>query len=266
MLVRIIGLAERIAYLPHREPTPAPFGAEDVNITTEDGLTLHGWYFPPMNALPSVPYPAVLHLHGNAGNLRYHQGFSQFLTRHGIGVLMFDYRGYGESDQGSLNRYALMRDAEAALATLTQRSDVDPQRIGIYGVSLGGAFAVPLAAQHKEISALCTLSIFSSWKGIASSTIPLLGPLLMPAGNDSIDQMNGLKHLPWLIVHGSGDPIIPVPHANTLFGAATDAGVDVSIHISQGADHNNILDTHPDAQAAIAEFFVRKLSDTAPSP
>ena len=108
----------------------------------------------------------MLHLHGNAGTMANHVGFSDFLTHRGVHVLMLDYRGYGKSDIGKLRRDAVLRDAHAGLDALLARGDVG--RVGVYGVSLGGAFALKLAGERQEVDRVATLSTFSAFPSASS--------------------------------------------------------------------------------------------------
>lgn len=255
LFLRLTGAAERLAYMPSQEQHVTPRGAEDVWITTEDGLRLHAWFWRARDAEPGEVRPAVLHLHGNAGHMGHHRSFSEFLTKSGVHVLMLDYRGYGRSDAGRLRRDALLLDAHAALDALIARPDVERTRVGVYGVSLGGAFALELTKARPEVDRLATLSTFSSWGGVAHDWMPLIGPLLVPSGWDPVDGLERLGDRPYLIVHGTDDEVIHSRHARVLEKAAESAGVPVRLHLATGGDHNRTLETHPDAKGVIADFF-----------
>lgn len=260
LIARLTGFAESLFYWPTRDVGDTAAIDEDIWFTNAEGLRLHGWFMRARHLAPGTPAPAVLHVHGNAGNIAYHDLFSRFLTESGIHVFIFDYRRYGRSDdRGPLNRDALLRDSHAALDALLARPDVDTTRVGVYGVSLGGAFAIPLAAQRPEVRALVTLSAFSSWTGVANDHAPPLGSLLLPRGWNPEDFVSGLTDRPWLIVHGDADEIVPIRHAYRLDARAEAAGVQAVLHVAPGADHNEVLNTHPQVRRAIAEFFIREL-------
>ncbi len=110
---------------------------EDVSFTTRDGLTLRGWY------VPSKNHAAVIAAPGRAGA----QKPARVLIRHGYGVLLFDRRGEGESD-GDPNAFGWSadKDIEAAVAYLQTRTDVDRDRIGGIGLSVGGETLLQTAA------------------------------------------------------------------------------------------------------------------------
>jgi len=131
-----------------RAQVPAPkLGAphEEVAFTTSDGLRLRGWYIPSRNRAAVIAFP------GRAGP----QSQARMLARHGYGVLLFDRRGEGESD-GDPNAFGWQgeRDVHAAVAFLQRRADVDPQRIGGIGLSVGGEMLIEAAAESHELKAV----------------------------------------------------------------------------------------------------------------
>ena len=111
---------------------------EDVSFTTDDGLDLHGWYVPSKNRAAVIAFP------GRKGPQRQ----TRMLVRHGYGVLLFDRRGEGDSE-GDPNAVGWNgdRDIKAAIAFLHERSDVDPDRIGGIGLSVGGELMLETAAR-----------------------------------------------------------------------------------------------------------------------
>jgi fermentation-respiration switch protein FrsA (DUF1100 family) len=131
-----------------RAYVPAPrLGAayEEVAFETSDGLTLEGWYIPSKNRAAVISFP------GRKGP----QGPARMLARHGYGVLLFDRRGEGVSD-GDPNSFGWKgeRDIHAAVAFLQRRSDVDPDRIGGIGLSVGGEMFIQAAAESPDIKAI----------------------------------------------------------------------------------------------------------------
>ncbi|MFG0304580.1 MAG: alpha/beta hydrolase [Phycisphaerales bacterium JB040] len=262
--VRLTGVAERLAYFPSNATFLTPPQYQDVSFTTEDGLTLHAWFMPAPGATPDNPGPAVLHCHGNAGTLADHEPFSAFLARRGISVLLFDYRSYGRSDTGSLNRNALLKDTRAAFEALRARPEVDPERVGALGVSLGGAFAAALAAENKEVRSLALVSTFSTWQGVAHDALPGLGPLLMPPGLEQQSAVTQLAPRHLLLLHGDADRIIHPRHAQRLADAAQSANVPHELVIIKDGDHNALLPASQTAQDTLTNFFTRTLSQHQP--
>jgi fermentation-respiration switch protein FrsA (DUF1100 family) len=127
-------------------PTPN-LGAtpENVSFTTSDGLRLQGWFVPSRNGATVVAFP------GRSGP----QKHTRMLVKHGYGVLLFDRRGEGAS-QGDPNIFGWggERDLHAATAYLQSRPDVDPDRIGGIGFSVGGEMLIHAAAHSDSFKAV----------------------------------------------------------------------------------------------------------------
>jgi hypothetical protein len=128
-------------------PDPRLGGAdyEDVKFETSDGLELEGWYIPSKNRAVVIAFP------GRSGP----REAARFLARHGYGVLLFDRRGEGDSegDPNSLG-WEGTKDLEAAIAFLKERPDVDPDRIGGIGRSVGGEMLIEMAADTDDLKAV----------------------------------------------------------------------------------------------------------------
>jgi uncharacterized protein len=118
---------------------------EDVSFLTGDGLRLVGWYVPSENGAVIIAFP------GRKGP----QKPARMLARHGYGVLLFDRRGEGES-QGDPNLLGWQgtRDIEAAVAYLKTRPEVDAERIGGLGLSVGGEMMLQEAAETDGLKAV----------------------------------------------------------------------------------------------------------------
>jgi len=121
----------------------APF--EEVEFTTNDGLRLKGWYIRSRNGAAVISFP------GRASS----QKRAKLLARHGYGVLVFDRRGEGESE-GDPNLFGWEgeRDVHAAVEFLRNRPEVDPDRIGGIGLSVGGEMMIAAAAESDALRAI----------------------------------------------------------------------------------------------------------------
>jgi hypothetical protein len=130
------------AYVP---PPQLGTDFEEVSFTTSDGLRLKGWYVPSKNGAAVISFP------GRKGS----QKPARILASHGYGVLLFDRRGEGESD-GDPNAFGWRgtRDVAAAVAYLRTRPDVDPDRIGGVGLSVGGEVLLQAAAETDSLRAI----------------------------------------------------------------------------------------------------------------
>jgi dienelactone hydrolase len=142
-----VTLAYTGTHLARAKAPPPDLGApfEEIEFTTSDGLRLKGWYIASKNGAAVISFP------GRAAS----QKRAKMLARHGYGVLLFDRRGEGESD-GDPNIYGWHgeRDIHAAVEFLRGRPDVDPQRIGGIGLSVGGEMMIEAAAESSALKAI----------------------------------------------------------------------------------------------------------------
>ena len=136
-----------VTHVARAEVPPADLGAphENVTFTTSDGLELKGWYIKSQNGAAVISFP------GRASS----QERAKILADHGYGVLLFDRRGEGESD-GDPNIFGWQgeRDVHAAVEFLQGRPDVDPDRIGGIGLSVGGEMMIEAAAESNALKAI----------------------------------------------------------------------------------------------------------------
>jgi hypothetical protein len=235
LLVVIWAGQRRLMYFPAPVvPSPAAVGltnVESVTFTGADGVTLHGWF------LPSARSPAwftVVVFNGNAGNRAYRARLGAALRAHGLSVLLFDYRGFGEN-ASTPTESGLAADARAARTYLAGRGDVDAARIVYFGESLGSAVATRVAAEHAP-AALILRSPFVSFTEIGQIHYPLL-PVrwLLRDRFASIDQISRVR-CPLLVIAGNRDGIVPIEQSRRLYEAAPGAKTLVII---EGADHND---------------------------
>jgi pimeloyl-ACP methyl ester carboxylesterase len=117
-------------------------GIEAVTVTTEDGLDLVHWYRPPVT--PDGPVVAIFH--GNAGHIGDRVPKYWPLLKAGFGVFFAEYRGYG-GNPGSPTEEGLTADGHSVMSHLTAQG-IAPERIVLYGESLGTGVAIKLAAEH----------------------------------------------------------------------------------------------------------------------
>jgi uncharacterized protein len=153
---------------PQRMPlcckTPADKGLdyEDVEFTTEDGVAIRGWYIPSKNRA------AVILLHPMASNRLGTMDHALMFAKHGYGVLMIDLRMHGESG-GDLLTFGgdEYLDVSAAVDYLQAFPDLDPERIGVMGFSLGASASVLSGARDNRLAAVAAdapgATVFQDW-------------------------------------------------------------------------------------------------------
>jgi fermentation-respiration switch protein FrsA (DUF1100 family) len=213
------------------EALPADLGlaSEDCFFESEDGVLLHGWFFPLRG-----PAPTLLFCHGNAGNISHRLENVKRLLERQIQVFIFDYRGYGKS-AGRPSEAGLYLDGLAAYDFLVDRKRIPPSRIVPFGRSLGAAVALEIGLQ-REVRALILESAFTSTKGMARA-IPLFMPFspLVPAHYDNLAKIGRIS-VPKLLIHGDADEIVPFSMGAKLYDAAPDPKRFFPI---RGAGHND---------------------------
>ena len=115
---------------------------ETVTVTTSDSLQLTGSYVSSKNRAAVILFPGATR-----------SAEARMLIRHGYGVLLLNPRGQGTSE-GDTVRWAGDRDLLAGAEYLKSRSDVDDDRIGAFGFSVGGEILIEAAAQSTDFKAI----------------------------------------------------------------------------------------------------------------
>lgn len=163
--------AQRIVYptLPEEFPASAQVAPTAVVLKAEDGMEFHNQLFLPKNLAPGERRPAMVFVHGGPSRqmlLGYHYmdfyanayAVNQWLASQGYVVLSVNYRsgiGYGKSFRMAPNTggrgNAEYSDVIAAGRYLQSRPDVDPSRIGIWGLSYGGILTAQALARNSDV-------------------------------------------------------------------------------------------------------------------
>ena len=233
---------KRFIYQPRRGVTQTPeiIGVEfeTVRLTTADGVSLSAWYVP-----SSMDRGTVLFCHGNAGNISGRLPTIGKFHALGLNVMIFDYRGYGDSG-GSPGEKGTYLDAEAAWDHLIDVRNARPERIVVFGRSLGGAIAAKLAVDRKPAAAILE-STFTSIPDLARRMYPVYPTrLLARVRYDTIKRIGDLS-CPVLILHSPDDEIIPYAHGRKLFEAAPEPKEFVEMtgghNDPRPSDYQNIL-------------------------
>ena len=235
VLALVWALQRRLIYLPSARPVPPAEGvipgARDVALHTDDGLALGGWLVPPAGSDREV---TVLVANGNAGDRSDRAALAGALARHGLTVLLFDYRGYG-GNPGRPTERGLALDVRAAHRFLVQQGGVRPGRLPYLGESLGAAVVTELATEHPP-AGLVLRSPFVDLAAVGRVHYPLL-----PVGALLKDRYPVIEHIakvsaPVTVVFGARDSIVPAEQSRAVAAAAPGRASIVEV---PGADHND---------------------------
>ena len=282
---------------PARVPVtvlPSSVGIEqwyNARFKTSDDLNLYGWYIPP----PPIDRgegkiekgATVVLVHGlgaNRVNLLEH---AAILIEHGYGVLLFDLRNHGESD-GTITTlgYLEPEDVLAALRYLREQAEVNPDRIVLFGQSMGGAAVIRAAAQvatgeadalTPDARAIIDESTFSTLEeNIAQGVQTFTGlpsfpfaPMILLFGQlevgvsiaqvRPIEQLADLSPRPILILHGEQDRLIDADNADRLYTAA---GEPKELVLFPSAAHAETLENNAELwQRRVIGFLDRYARD-----
>lgn len=192
-------------------PPEGVFSCQDVFFGAADGVKLHGWFIPADGSTGNEF--VVLFLHGNAGNIGHRSEKIQILRQTGVSIFIIDYRGYGLSG-GKPSERGIYKDVEAAYAWVLDQG-ISAERVILYGESIGGAFAVDLAAK-KPVKAVIIEDTFTSVPAMVRRMLPWMPPVVLGTRLDSlskIDRVSAEK----LFFHSLDDEIIPYEMGKQLF-------------------------------------------------
>ena len=212
-----------------------PSDADDVWFATAAGEHLHGWF---VKAAERTARATIIYFHGNSGNITNVGWIGSALASRGFDVLLIDYRGYGRSEGEVTDESGLNADADAAYDYVVKERGVNPERLVLFGQSLGTTAAADLASR-RACRVLVLESGPSSARDMARVMLPWAPRWLFALAKNRFESARKLAavHCPVLITHGSNDNVIPVEQSRVLYNAANepkrliivqDAGHDVS--------------------------------------
>lgn len=284
-LLGLAGLMAAVGEFGHRQITrshrsdfrddPGRWGLEDaqeIDLTTRDGVKLHSWVFRSAEAVASV-----IVLHGHGGNKHTVLPLAHMLYPR-YNVLLLDHRGHGDSagDRTTIGREERL-DVHAAVEYLLE-AGMGP--VGIYGMSMGGATAILAAAEDRRIAAVVADSPYGRLRWAVSQVARLRGypGFITPSvawigcfatalhvrnrmrSFDPVEVVDQITPRPLFLMHGSEDDVIPVASAHALYERA---GEPKELWIQEGLKHCRALDEcYDEFRQRIVDFYDRWLANT----
>lgn len=254
--------------------TPAALSLPSVEVTfpNRTGRQLRGWFLPNDRSDAGV----VL-VNGNTGNMSYHLLYAAILWRAGFNVLLFDYQGFGRS-QGRASLLSLADDGRAALGFLRAQPEVDPQRVGLFGISLGSVVALAVAAQCPgQVAAVAAEAPYDPRRQLARMLVRrrkykpwvarlaarLISGFAVPPHFRPLENVERLTGIPVFFLHGVDDRLLPAETSLRLFLRAPGPK---RLWLPERTGHSPELLVTQDGeyQAQIVSFFRQWLRPGAP--
>ncbi|MDD4517420.1 MAG: alpha/beta fold hydrolase [Limnochordia bacterium] len=228
-----------------------------------EGQTIFGILHYPEDT--TGPVPGVLILHGFTGTkVEPHRVFvkmAERLVSLGIAALRFDFRGSGDSegDFADMTLTEEISDAVVAVDYLADYPGIDSTKMGLIGLSLGGAVSACTAKLRPNLSAVVLWSAVADlMKTAIGDNVKALGvPMVEVAGRTLYDFGGNLVGMEFiedlsnhnppeelagsnadvLVIHGDHDPTVPVSHSEIYRSAVAGSGGNIKVKIISGADH-----------------------------
>ena len=216
----------------HTTPLAAGFpAAEEIVLVTADGEKIITWHVPPRTGRS-----VVVLFHGAGDVLARRIPRYRALVADGTGLVALSYRGYGGST-GLPTEPGVLLDAAAAYEFAAER--YPPERIVVWGISLGTGPAVAIAAERR-IGKLILEAPFTSTVDVAASFMPFVPVRTLMKDQFRSDERIGRVTSPLLVLHGERDRTVPVRFGARLFALAAEPKRLVRF---PGGRHND-LDAH----------------------
>ncbi len=212
---------------------------------------IHGWWIGANQSDAKV----ILYLHGNGINIGANVTHANRFHQLGFSVLLIDYRGYGRSEGGFPNEHRVYQDAATAWNYLVHQRQISPNKIFIFGHSLGGAIAIDLALQHPDAGGLIVESSFTSIRQvIAYRNIFSMFPvdLILTQRFESMKKVPNLK-VPVLFIHGTADVTVPAFMSQDMYAAAPEPK---KLLLVPGAGHNDVAEIAQSLYLQTVQSFV----------
>ena len=214
--------------------TPDTLGVpfSNVRFPTANGRTLHGWWIP----CDETRRPAVILVHGWGRNAERMLPYIAILRPMGYHLLAFDARHHGESDRdGHASMKKFSEDIRAALEFLVGKPEVDADRVGVLGLSIGASAAIHAAAHDARLRAVVTVGAFASPREamlemgfgriLLAPAMPLTFRFMEWRVGARFDDLAPERQIARtsgrvLLIHGEDDTIVPVGNLERLQRAA----------------------------------------------
>jgi uncharacterized protein len=256
--------ADALVHSPREKPLDKPenygYTYENVSFPAADdpNLILQGWYIPPKADKNGA---TIIYVHGFQAERSWLLSQARFMIDAGYGALMFDLRNSGASG-GDTTYFGEKewQDVAGAVNYLRTRPEVNLDKLGLMGRSMGGGVAIRAAAELKIFKFVIAESTFTDLKSLINDVVPLstglpsfpFAPLISFFASqesgvrvdniDSVAQLQRLGDTPVMVIHGTQDDWIPFAQGQKLYEAVKGPRVFYAV---EGAPHYPLLEHDP---------------------
>ncbi len=203
---------------------------EEIWIPVDDEVTVFGWF---INA--GRRSPVMFWCHGNAGNVSHRLENIRQLHKRGISICIFDYRGYGRST-GIPSEAGLYQDALVIYDYLVHQRQVPPERLILFGRSLGSCVAGEVAVQRLS-AGLILEGAFPTIQSMSDYHYYGLPARWVMDLEFNLAQKVSALAVPLLVIHGERDSVVPIGLGRQVFDAAPEPKQWYEV---LGAEHNDV--------------------------
>ena len=231
--------------------TPKSIGLtyEKILLEVEKGERISGWFVTVENSRG-----VLLFCHGNAANIGHRLESVRIFAELCLDILIFDYRGYGESE-GKPSESNTYEDAETAWRYLVEERHINPEKIIVFGRSLGGGIASYIASRFSP-GMLILESTFTFLPDVAAPRFPFFPVrLIMRIKYPTSEYLNDVN-CPVLVIHSRDDEEIPFSHSQKLFEIVTAPKVFLEI---KGTHNEGYKESSPSYEEGLDMFISKYL-------
>ena len=253
---------------------PDQFGLpyENVTFKTQDNVLLKGWFI----TAPQTSAKTIILMHGWGMNRADILKNTYFLRDLGFNLFYFDFRALGESGgKTSSIGYLELKDIAAALQFLKQTRPQFCEKVGLYGLSMGGMVAICEAAHNPEVSCVVAEASYYSFRRVVSRWawvnrrvpyFPLM-PIILhyirtqlgvnPERFSPKYNIPKISPRPIFLIHGRYDNLVPAAQAKLLYKRACEPK---EIWLVPGAKHNKCAEVGGfEYKQRLADFYRKYL-------
>lgn len=267
-----------------------------------DGLKIYALLTVPQGTPPSTGWPVIIFNHGYIPPEQYqtterYVAYTDAFSRNGYIVFKPDYRGHGDSEgrpEGAYYSPAYTIDVLNAVSSIKKYSGADPNRIGMWGHSMGGTITLRSLVVSKDIkAAVIWAGVVASYQDLATNWHrPSTSPQpFVPSQREQAARRPGRQELinkygsfeanpqfwqsiapisfvkdisaPIQLQHGTADEEVPLLFSQKLYDALKAANKTVELYTYEGDDHNlsNNLDNALDRSVAFFDKYLKNSLD-----